>query len=282
MCTMLTITKSLAAMFMVSGVGTIAGQTIDFGALQARLEAAIFGLNAAALQDPSTYQSHALQRTSQQVGVDSFSDDKLVQYYTLYCIYYATYAVPNTITDADPQFEGMAFPSWSSSTNWDQINVDPCNGWHGIECDSDGRVMNINLFENFLTGIWPAEVKLLAVDGPFATGAGNLIQIDLFRNKFLSNGGDSSWMSDLGSSISKCISENAYYITYVSCIYCTFQMFSLRLFLIVSLLVPQVPSCWKKRDSAATFHRCQLQLSISMLPIQATREGSLTQTLHRV
>jgi hypothetical protein len=63
--------------------------------------------------------------------------------------------------------------------------------------------MNINLFENSLTGIWPAEVKLLAADGPFSTGAGNLSQIDLFRNEFLSNGGDSSWMSDLGSSISK-------------------------------------------------------------------------------
>jgi hypothetical protein len=190
-------------MLVVASVATVAGQTIDFVSLQARLEGASYGLNAAALQDPTTYQSHALQRTSQQGGVDSFSDYKLVQYYTLYCIYYATYAIPNTITEVDPQFQGVAIPSWLTSTNWDQISVDPCNGWYGIECDSNGRVMNINLSENFLTGIWPAEVKLLAVDGPFSTGAGNLSQIDLFRNMYLSNGGDSSWISDLGSSISQ-------------------------------------------------------------------------------
>ena len=159
---------SLMAMLLVANVATIAGQTIAFGTLQARLEGAILGLNVAAIQDSTTYQYHALQRTSQQqqVGVDSFQTTNWYKYYTLYCIYYSTYAVPNTITEADPRFDATTFPTWLTSTNWDQINVDPCNGWHEIECDSNGRVMNIKLFENSLTGIWPAEVKLLAADGP--------------------------------------------------------------------------------------------------------------------
>jgi hypothetical protein len=81
-------TMSLMAMLLVANVATIAGQTIAFGTLQARLEGAILGLNVAAIQDSTTYQYHALQRTSQQqqVGVDSFSDDKLVQ--VLYPVLY--------------------------------------------------------------------------------------------------------------------------------------------------------------------------------------------------
>ncbi|KAL3925475.1 MAG: hypothetical protein SGILL_000392 [Bacillariaceae sp.] len=198
----ISILSLLVAASSVSNV--VVAQTADFAALQSRLEAATSGLNSAAFQDTSTYQSQALLRTSQQIGVDSFTDDKLVQYYSLYCIYYATYAVPNEITDADPRFVGIVFPHWLIYDNWDKIDVDPCNGWHGIECDETGRVTHVNLYENTLTGSWPEEVKLLAADGPFATGAGNLIQIDLFRNEFLTNGGESSWMTSLGSNISTC------------------------------------------------------------------------------
>jgi hypothetical protein len=201
--TMRSLPATASALSLLASIVAVAGQTSDFGALQSRLEIAIFGLNAAAFQDPASYQSQALQRTSQQVGVDNFTNGKLAQYYTLYCVYYATYAVPNEITLEDPRFDGIVFPTWLISTNWDQINVDPCNGWHGIVCDSNGKVTEINLFENTLTGTWPEEVKLLAGDGPFSTGAGNITQIDLFRNEFLTNGGDSSWMSDLGSGISK-------------------------------------------------------------------------------
>lgn len=190
-----------AASLLLINLATTVGQTSDFAALQQRLEIASFGLNAASLHDPSSYQHQAMQRTSQQIGVDGFSDAKLVQYYALYCIYFATYAMPNHITNDDPRFAGIVFPFWLISTNWDQVNVDPCNGWHGISCDSDGKVTNIDLYENTLTGTWPDEVKLLAADGPFSTGAGKLTQVDLFANEFLT--GDASWISDLGSSVSK-------------------------------------------------------------------------------
>jgi hypothetical protein len=190
-----------SALWCLASAVASAGQTSDIAALQTRLETAVFGLNTVAFQDPASYQSQAFQRTSQQVGVDTFTDSKLAQYYALYCLYYSTYAVPNVITDADPRFEGIVFPTWLLSTNWDQVNVDPCSGWHGIVCDANGKVVEINLYENTLTGTWPQEVKLLAGDGPFSTGAGNITQIDLFRNEFLTNGGDSSWMSDLGSGV---------------------------------------------------------------------------------
>ncbi|KAG7364255.1 hypothetical protein IV203_037457 [Nitzschia inconspicua] len=187
----------------------VAGQSNDFVALQTRLEKAIFGLtvNAAAFQDPTSYQSKALQRTSQQEGVYGFTDSKIAQYYILYCLYYATYAVPNEITLSDPRFEEIIFPTWLISTNWDKVNVDPCDGWYGIVCDTNGKVAEIILSQNILTGKWPEEVKLLAGDGPFSTGAGNITQIDLFRNEFLTNGGDSSWMSDLGSGITTIMLE---------------------------------------------------------------------------
>jgi hypothetical protein len=105
----------------------------------------------------------------------------------------------------DARFTNIAFPTWLFADNWDKTDVDPCGGWYGIVCDDQGRVTEISLGENTLTGTWPEEVKLLASDGGFSTGAGNLQTLDLFRNEFLSNGGKSAWMTDLGSAMSKCI-----------------------------------------------------------------------------
>jgi hypothetical protein len=159
--------------------------------------------NGAEFADPNSYQSQALARVEAQVGVEDFSDAKLTQYYALYCIYNATNQVPNPITDTDPRFEGIPFPTWLISTGWEETALDPCDGWYGIGCDDQGRVNIIDLFENLLTGYFPPEVVLLSLDGPFATGAGNLFRIDLFRNEFLWNNGDNSWMTDLGSNMSK-------------------------------------------------------------------------------
>jgi hypothetical protein len=186
-----------------SMVAAVKRQTANIEVLKGRLVQNIHGLNVNALEDSKSYQYSALQRTSEQLNVDTLSDTKIVQYYTLYCIYYATYAVPNEITDADPRFDGIEFPTWLISTHWDRIDVDPCDAWHGITCDDNGRVTAIDLYENTLTGTWPEEVMLLALDGPFSTGAGNLYQIDLYQNEFLSNGDDSSWMSHLGSNMSE-------------------------------------------------------------------------------
>ena len=163
-----------------------------------------FALNGGAeFEDATSYQYKALRQIEAQVGVDSFTDAKLTQYYALYCIYFATNGVANVITNADPRFSGIPFPNWLITTGWTATDVDPCE-WYGITCDSSSRVSIIDLFENLLTGAFPPEVALLSLDGPFATGAGNLYRIDLFRNEFLYNNDDSSWMTDLGSNMSKC------------------------------------------------------------------------------
>jgi hypothetical protein len=44
---------------------------------------------------------------------------------------------------------------------------------------------------------------LLAADGAFSTGAGNLIAIDLSSNEFVFNDFDTSWLSDTGTAMGK-------------------------------------------------------------------------------
>ena len=214
----------------------VKAQTTDIETLRNRVIDAVKGLNEGALRgffadtaDNISYQSKAFLHLSEQVGVDGFSDPKLAQYYALYCIYHATNGVANDITDADVRFENIVMPEWLIATNWmDETTVDPCGtttitptngttvtsvattlsatisaGWFGVTCDVEGRVVALDLFENFLTGIWPEEILLLASDGAFSSGAGNLERLDLYQNEFLSNGGDSTWMSDLGLNMSE-------------------------------------------------------------------------------
>lgn len=135
---------------------------------------------------------------------------KLVQYYALYSIYTATYAVPNVITDADPRFDDLEiFPGWIGNTGWTSNTLDPCpltgNGasvFRGIEC-VDGLVTAVILTSNRLTGAFPPEITLLASDGPAARGAGNLQRIDLFNNQYLYNNETNAWMTNLGSTFGK-------------------------------------------------------------------------------
>jgi len=148
--------------------------------------------------DESSYQYQAINQTASQVGAESFSEVQIVQYYVLYCIYYATNMVPNEVTMKYPQFE---LPKWENEEGWNENDRDPCDGWLGIECDSEGRVKNIDLFRNELTGSFPPEVVLLSFDGSYANGSGKLERLDLTGNEWLFNNNDSSWMTDLGKSI---------------------------------------------------------------------------------
>jgi len=155
----------------------------------------------AEFEDPESYQSKALARTEEQIGIESMSDEKITQYYALYCIYNATNKVPNPITDSDPRFNGIAdFPTWLSSTGWEANNIDPCDGWEGITCEN-GKVLHIDLDRNVMTGAFPPEVTLLASDGAHSTGAGNLERIELYANEFLFNNFDTSWFKLLGSNM---------------------------------------------------------------------------------
>jgi len=217
-------------------------QTADIEILRIRVIAVTKGLNQEELSVgfDDTYQSKALLHLSEQVGVDNFSYAKLVQYYALYCIYHATNGVPNEITDADVRFENIVMPEWLMSANWkDVTTIDACGttttttttivdntteniattlststttstseGWYGVVCDDEGQVIALDLFDNILSGVFPEEIVLLASDGQYSTpGAGNLERLDLYENQFLSNRGDSSWMSDLGSNMTTILVE---------------------------------------------------------------------------
>jgi hypothetical protein len=150
----------------------------------------------AEFNDPNSYQSRALARTEEQVGIEMMSNAKIIQYYALYCIYNSTNQVPNVITAS----EGIVnVPRWIVAAGWESTTIDPCSGqWFGISCVND-QVTDIDLFSNLLTGSFPPEVSLLAADGPRSTGAGALRRIDLFDNMLLSNNGDNSWWEFLGS-----------------------------------------------------------------------------------
>ena len=133
-----------------------------------------------------SYQRRALQRVEEQEGITLMTDQKIIQYYVLYCIYYSTNG-----------------ESWNVRDGWTQNDLDPCKGWKGIQCDTDGKILNINLFANGLSGIFAPEVTLLASDGVYSTLAGNLQSLDLYHNELLSNDGDNSWITNLGSNLSK-------------------------------------------------------------------------------
>lgn len=169
--------------------------------------------NGTEFDDVNSYQSSALVRTSQIVGIERMDVSKVVQYYALFCIFEATNARPNFLTDQDPRFMALSeFPGWLFHDGWTSTDVDPCGrnstmvtsddtspstteGFYGVTCDIDGKVTHLDLSDNLLTGSFPPEVVLLA--GP-TIGAGNLQVIDVYKNEFLTNNNDTSWLTRLG------------------------------------------------------------------------------------
>jgi hypothetical protein len=147
----------------------------------------------AQFDDPMSYQAAAVRRIEALAGVDDMNDVKILQYYSLYCIFEATNAKTNKFIEASEEFAQSGIPGWKITQGWAEANVDPCNGWFGVDCVDD-KVIHLNLYDNDLTGNFPPEVILLAADGFFATGAGSLALIDLFNNTLLSNNDDNSWM----------------------------------------------------------------------------------------
>jgi len=176
--------------------------------IQARISKFALG-GGTEFQDPSSYQSIALKRVEQQVGSDTFSDVKLMQYYALYSIFAATNSQTNDFIIQARAFgdflgkgEGDEIPGWKITSGWLENDVDPCVGeWYGIGCVED-QITTIDLFDNGLTGNFPPEVALLASeDGTYSTGAGSLVSLDIFNNNLMSNNGDSNWISDMGSQL---------------------------------------------------------------------------------
>lgn len=65
------------------------------------------------------------------------------------------------LTDSNDAFTEDSFPSWISTTGWEENNVDPCacestlceEVWYGITCEDD-LITEIELFTNLLLGEW--------------------------------------------------------------------------------------------------------------------------------
>lgn len=104
----------------------------------------------------------------------SFSDDKLVQRYSLASIYCATNEVTTVFTDV--AFGGFIFP-WARSDGW-LTDEDECE-WANIECNDQGFVRILDLFSNLVTGTFPPEVQFLK---------GSLEVLDLAQNEVTSEG----------------------------------------------------------------------------------------------
>ncbi len=188
------------------------GLVIDFEEptpIQLRISEFALG-GGSEFQDKSSYQWLALQRVEEQVGAEDMSDVKLLQYYVLYCIFESTNAKSNEFIKQSRAFgdDESDIPGWTITSGWMENDLDPCLGeWYGILCDED-QIVNVDLFDNGLTGNFAPEIKLLAGDGFYSTGAGNLVSLDIFNNQLLSNNGDNSWIADLGSGLGKCITRN--------------------------------------------------------------------------
>lgn len=76
----------------------------------------------------------------------------MIQRYVLGCIYFATNGIMNG-------FSSSTETRWKNTTGW-MSSAEECT-WYGITCNSNQRVMGINLAANNLTGTFPREVILL-------------------------------------------------------------------------------------------------------------------------
>lgn len=95
---------------------------------------------------------------------------------------FVIYDDPMELSARDPRFmeryalvvlyyqNGGCAGDWNTNTNWmvfdedaDDVaaSADHCNDWHGIVCDLKGRVIEVNLSQNYVTGKIPVEFSQL-------------------------------------------------------------------------------------------------------------------------
>lgn len=112
-------------------------------------------LDGSELEDTSTYQYKAYTWLA-STPYESLSDYAILQRFTLACIYYATFQVRTLYTDAVYGYE-KEIPPWNKTTNWLSSTKDECS-WFGILCNDNGEVVDIELYGNYLTGMFPPEI----------------------------------------------------------------------------------------------------------------------------
>ena len=99
--------------------------------------------------------------------------------------------------------------NWTENTNW--LSNEPLDEWHGVTTDEDGRVTELNLRENNLTGVIPSglgqliSLERLDLQGNHLTGSipgelsnlTSLQRVDLDYNQL--TGALPSWLGNLGN-----------------------------------------------------------------------------------
>jgi hypothetical protein len=114
-------------------------------------------------------------------------EDRIVQLYSLACLYYATNGVRNDYTD-ELFGSNSTVPNWIDENGW-LVDEDECT-WYRIECNSGGKVNKINLFQNRLTGSLPSEVTLLDA----------LEVLDLYQNVIHNKGEEGNlWLGEMAN-----------------------------------------------------------------------------------
>ena len=152
------------------------------------------------MDDENSYQYKALQRTCEQDGINDVvgtaeeeeaKAKEVMLYYALYCIYAATSRTSNPFLEQN----GQSPNPWLITNGWEAVDVHPCAGWYGVECDGN-TLTELDLHDLYMTGTFPPEVKFLAKSGQYSKAGAELKVLDLYYNKNLYNV-DSTWVQDL-------------------------------------------------------------------------------------
>jgi hypothetical protein len=134
-----------------------------------------------------SYQQKALYFLENELS--PVSKEEYVVYYVLACIYYASSGVRNSRTDSlIPDVDPISLAGWIKSDNW-VTDSDKCT-WYGITCNDANTVIEIDLHQNQMLGLFAPEIQLL----------GNTLEVlDVTGNLFLSTDYDNgnSWMAKM-------------------------------------------------------------------------------------
>ncbi|CAB9503813.1 Receptor-like kinase [Seminavis robusta] len=139
-------------------------------------------------EDPESYQSRALDWVVTNTPSDPtaagfpLSPQKILQRYALACLYYSTFAAPNSITGLSGDVRG-----WIDATGW-LVFPDECS-WYQVACNDFGYVTKIELYSNRLTGSLPYELALLQ---------DWLTTLDVYQNILENSGAEGhAWLGEL-------------------------------------------------------------------------------------
>jgi len=146
--------------------------------------------------DPESYQATALLWLVKSQNLSHMDDKRILQRFALACIFFSTSSVSNPHTDTIFGV-GVSPPRWVKSNSW-VTETDECL-WYGITCDTEGRVISIDLSTNGLTGQFPPEVAYLKE---------SLNKLNLFNNTVHSSvDADLSYLGELTNLVYLILSE---------------------------------------------------------------------------